>query len=139
MPHPVVMKLQPSLPAILVATCAAFLTTATATASAQVAVTEFCASPSTLPDVEGEFVELFNFNTGSVNLNGWTISDAGSDVIWPLVYPDGEASGSAAFLSEDRFGTMVRGSAATPGIDFTGIDQGVLPPPQNDDLRQVIA
>jgi len=45
----------------------------------QVAITEFFANPRTLEDDEGEFVELFNYGTNPVNLNGWTISDEGLD------------------------------------------------------------
>ncbi|MFT5408313.1 MAG: hypothetical protein ACI9NC_001021 [Verrucomicrobiales bacterium] len=155
-----------------------------APASGQIAITEFFANPTGLSDADGEFVELFNFGTESVNLNGWAISDedTNSDVIsetdlfiapggylvlaknkaalegaffnglsrseiieisaltlanggdeiiitdrdqqvvWSLAYPNGEANGSAAFLTENNFSISVWGTKDSPGIDFTEID-----------------
>ena len=45
----------------------------------QLAITEFFANPTTVPDAEGEFVELFNYGSEVVNLNGWAISDEDND------------------------------------------------------------
>ncbi len=50
------------------------------------------------------------------------ISDSEANIIWSVAYPSGEANGAAAFLSEDDFTTVMWGSKATPGIDFTDID-----------------
>ena len=51
----------------------------TSTAAAQIAITEFLANPIVIADADGEFVELFNFSAQTVNLNGWTITDEGTD------------------------------------------------------------
>ena len=53
------------LPAILAAAAALIAPTL---ANAQIAVTEFLANPRTVSDNDGEFVELFNYGTETVNL-----------------------------------------------------------------------
>ena len=62
------------------------------------------------------------------------ISDAESNAVWSLAYPNGDSAGRAVFLSEDSFTTTMWGSTATPGIDQTGIDpaSGTLGYQNND-------
>lgn len=48
--------------------------------NAQVVITEFMADPSKVADNVGEWIELFNIGTSSVDLNGWTLKDNGSNI-----------------------------------------------------------
>lgn len=44
-----------------------------------VVITEFMANPKAVADTSGEWIELYNAGTTSVDLNGWTLKDAGSN------------------------------------------------------------
>ena len=45
----------------------------------QVVVTEFMKDPTTVSDAKGEWIELFNPGTAPVDVEGWVLSDLGSD------------------------------------------------------------
>ncbi|QNN21340.1 PEP-CTERM sorting domain-containing protein [Planctomycetales bacterium ZRK34] len=47
--------------------------------SGEIAITEFMANPGAGFDSQLEWVELYNYGTDTVNLNGWTIGDEDSD------------------------------------------------------------
>ncbi len=47
--------------------------------SADVIITEIMQNPSAVGDTNGEWFEVYNSGASSVDLNGWTISDLGSD------------------------------------------------------------
>lgn len=42
-------------------------------------ITEFMKDPSAVPDNKGEWIELYNTTTHPINIEGWTLSDAGSN------------------------------------------------------------
>ena len=42
-------------------------------------INEFMADPGAVSDTKGEWIELFNPTTQTINLKGWKLSDAGSD------------------------------------------------------------
>ncbi len=42
-------------------------------------ITEFMANPSAVADGDGEYVELYNTTASSIDINGWTLKDDGSD------------------------------------------------------------
>ena len=44
-----------------------------------IAITEFINDPSGLSDADGEWLELFNYGSAPVDLNGWTLSDEDND------------------------------------------------------------
>lgn len=48
-------------------------------ASAQIVITEIMNNPSAVGDSDGEYVELYNTTDAAIDINGWTISDNGSD------------------------------------------------------------
>jgi len=45
----------------------------------KVVITEFMANPASVADSSGEWLELYNADTKALDLNGWTIKDAGSN------------------------------------------------------------
>ncbi|QBY01230.1 ExeM/NucH family extracellular endonuclease [Rhodophyticola sp. CCM32] len=45
----------------------------------ELVITEIMQNPSAVSDANGEYFEIFNAGASSVDINGWTISDAGSD------------------------------------------------------------
>lgn len=47
--------------------------------SGKVVITEFMADPGAVNDATGEYVEVYNPGKASVNINGWTLRDNGSD------------------------------------------------------------
>lgn len=51
----------------------------TSSASADIIITEIMQNPSAVSDANGEYFEIFNSGGSDVDLNGWTISDDGSD------------------------------------------------------------
>lgn len=52
----------------------------TAAANAgDIVITEIMQNPNAVSDTDGEWFEIFNQGTQSINMNGWTIRDAGSD------------------------------------------------------------
>ena len=44
-----------------------------------IAITEFINNPSGLSDADGEWLELFNYGSDPIDLNGWALSDEDSD------------------------------------------------------------
>jgi hypothetical protein len=56
-----------------------------------VRITEFMANPAAVSDTNGEWFEVANSSDGEVNLDGWSISDAGSvhEIHGDLVIPPG--------------------------------------------------
>ncbi len=55
------------------------VTTALAGESGEVIITEIMPDPSAVTDANGEWFELFNTTSQDIDLNGWTLMDAGSD------------------------------------------------------------
>ncbi|MCB0186143.1 MAG: lamin tail domain-containing protein [Caldilineaceae bacterium] len=53
--------------------------TPTATPIPRLLITEFLANPGAVSDEVGEWLELFNADSMSVNLRGWQLADLGSD------------------------------------------------------------
>ena len=49
------------------------------TGAVKILITEFMANPSAVSDSDGEWLELFNPGSVKVNINGWTLKDAGVD------------------------------------------------------------
>ena len=46
-------------------------------ANAAVVINEIMPNPSAVSDANGEYVELYNSGPGVVDIDGWTITDAG--------------------------------------------------------------
>jgi hypothetical protein len=42
-------------------------------------ITEFMANPAILGDAEGEYLELYNHTNSSIDLQGWTLKDDGTN------------------------------------------------------------
>jgi len=51
------------------------------TSSAEIVITEFMKDPSTVGDSVGEWIELYNPGSAPVDIEGWVISDLGSDSV----------------------------------------------------------
>jgi len=45
----------------------------------KVVITEFMANPDATSDTSGEWIELYNLGSTPVDINGWSLKDAGSD------------------------------------------------------------
>ena len=59
----------------------------------QLFISEIMANPAAVSDSAGEFIELYNPGPDTVNLNGWTIADLGTDrhtIVGDLLIPAGE-------------------------------------------------
>jgi len=48
-------------------------------ASADIIITEIIQNPGVVGDNDGEWIELYNSGASTVDINGWTVSDNGSD------------------------------------------------------------
>lgn len=62
-----------------VALCLLFAGTASAAHAGDIVITEIMQNPSAVSDTNGEWIEVYNKGSQSVDLNGWTIRDDGSD------------------------------------------------------------
>lgn len=56
-----------------------FAGAAQSASAGDIVITEIMQNPSAVADSSGEWFEVFNQGTQTLNLNGWTIRDAGSD------------------------------------------------------------
>jgi hypothetical protein len=58
----------------------------------QLLISEFLADPKAVSDTTGEWVELYNASSATVNLRGWIIADAGKEhiIASDLIVPPGE-------------------------------------------------
>jgi predicted amidohydrolase len=65
-------------PGIAIATIPKPGTTPPPPTGSKVVITEFMADPSAVTDANGEWVELYNADTATVDLSGWQIKDASS-------------------------------------------------------------
>ncbi len=76
----------------------------------QLVITEIMANPDVLPDVEGEWFEVFNASAGAVELQGLEVTDLGSNFFTvqdSLVVPSGEYAVLAATPSIQPLTTYV--------------------------------
>ena len=56
-----------------------FVGTAQAASAGDIVITEIMQNPSAVSDASGEWFEVFNQGSQTINLNGWTIRDADTD------------------------------------------------------------
>lgn len=73
-----------------------------------VIVTEIMQNPSALPDGDGEYVEVYNTTGSDIDIEGWTLADAGADshVI--------DAGGAGVIVPAGGYASLAR--SATPGF-----------------------
>ena len=63
----------------LAASAVLFFSTAQAATAGDIVITEIMQNPSAVSDSNGEWFEVFNQSTQTIDMNGWTIRDAGGD------------------------------------------------------------
>lgn len=80
-----------------------------------VVITEFLADPDTVPDDEGEWVELTNVTAEDIDLSGWILGDRGRNA---FVIPDGTTLPAGAAQVFGRTEGVAAGAVAT-GAEFT--------------------
>lgn len=105
------------LPLLLALAVVALTTTALA-ADTDIVITEIMQNPSALLDDVGEWFEVHNTGPDPVDLNGWTIQDAGIDshvIAGSAVVP----AGGYAVLC--RNATAMAGEGVTALYEYTGI------------------
>jgi len=83
---------------------------------ADIVITEVMQNPQILLDSDGEWFEVYNAGTGPVDMNGWTISDAGTDshVI---------DNGGALVINPGEYKVFVRNAVAMAGEGVTAFYQ----------------
>lgn len=77
-------------------------------------ITEFMANPAATSDTSGEWFEVYNNTLADIDMNGWTISDAGGShsIVDPLII----AAGDYAVFS--RADNDVNGLSPIAGTDY---------------------
>ena len=76
-------------------------------------VTEFMPNPAAISDTDGEYFEVYNTTEGAIDIEGWTISDLGSD---SHTIDNG---GSGVIVPGGGYAVLARsGSATTATIDY---------------------
>ena len=90
-------------------------------APADIVITEIMQNPDVLFDSDGEWFEIYNGGTSAVDLNGWTISDLGTDshVIASSVIV---APGAYAVLGVNA--TAMAGEGVTLAYQYSGVTLG---------------
>lgn len=103
-------------------------------------ITEFMPDPDNVPDSTGEYFEIYNTTGSPIDINGWTISDDGSDsqtIASSVVIP---ANGFAILaISSDPAGD----GSVTPNYVYSsytlsnGADEIVLTTPTSTEIARV--